>query len=98
MEIWINILAGFIYLAIFIGCIYSSYFFWLSVDGELRLIMIRKYLCAALIFLTLATVHYFATSYFTLIVSISCIPYAWQKYRLVKFLVRQAKVKDNKHP
>lgn len=89
MEIGIKVTAGLIYMSLFLGSVFCAYFFWRSVDGELRKIMIRKYVCSSLFFLVTTITVLIEPVRMIAILSPVCIPYLWQKVQLIKFLIKK---------
>ena len=88
METIINIGASLIYLSLFIGALFSSYFFYMSVNGELRKIYIRKYLAVALFFLGLTIAAYFEHP-IGLVAKLSpfAVPFLWYKIMMIRYLI-----------
>lgn len=87
MELTIRIISGLIYLSLFLSSAFCAYFFWRSVNGELRKIMIGKYLCATLFFLVVTIIVFVDPVGTITSISIIALPYVWQNVKLIRYLI-----------
>jgi hypothetical protein len=92
METVISILLIAILFSLSMGSFFCGYYFWLSHNGKLRKIMIAKYISSGFLFLTFSLIlSQLPTSWIDIPLTLVCLPYVWQKARLIRYLISNLK-------
>lgn len=87
----IKIFACTVYMTLFLCNMLTSYFFWVSKDGELRIIMIRKYLAGAIVFGCFSVMCFVMPAVSLKWASLFCVPYLYVNILLIRYLVKSVK-------